>query len=269
VTKHFPPTDELRFFLTNPAPCPYLPGRRERKVFTSLRAFAPLPPSLGVFGPLPTQPQDRDGANLDPNSLHDVLSNAGFRRSQHIAYRPACDACSACVSVRIPVQRFEMTRRWRKVMARNADVRASLQPPIATEEQYWLLRAYLDGRHPKGGMTSMTLRDYAAMVEETAVRSHVIEYRLRSGPQAGDLIAAALMDVLGDALSLVYSFFDPGLPQRSLGVFTILHHVETASRAGLDYVHLGYWVRGSEKMAYKAQFRPLEALRGEVWEPLA
>lgn len=266
MTKHFPP-NEVRFFLTDPTPCPYLPGRRERKVFTTLRAFAPLPAALNAFAPA-RGPSPNAGEGPDPDTVHDVLTHAGFRRSQHIAYRPACDACSACVAVRIPVEQFDFSRRWRRVMARNADVQAFLRPPLATEEQYWLLRSYLDGRHPKGGMTGMTMRDYAAMVEDSVVRSHVVEYRLGSGAHAGELAAAALVDLLSDGLSLVYSFFSPSLAARSLGAFTILHHVEIAQRAGLRYVYLGYWVRGSATMAYKAQYQPLEALRGERWERL-
>lgn len=266
MTKHFSP-NEVRFYLTDPTPCPYLPGRRERKVFTTLLAFAPLPGALDAFAP-PGNHTLEEADGPDPNRVHDVLTNAGFRRSQHIAYRPACDACSACVAVRIPVEQFDFSRRWRRIMGRNADVQAFLRPPMATEEQYWLLRSYLEGRHPKGGMASMTLQDYAAMVEDSVVRSHVVEYRLREGPHAGELAAAALVDLLSDGLSLVYSFFDPALAGRSLGAFTILHHVETARLAGLRYVYLGYWVRGSAKMAYKAQYQPLEALRGERWEPL-
>jgi len=266
VTKHFPP-NEVRFFLTDPTPCPYLPGRRERKVFTSLHALAPMPGALDAFATQPSPPgAEPDGP--DPNTMHNVLTNAGFRRSQHIAYRPACDACSACVPVRIPVEQFDFSRRWRRILARNADVHAFLRPSQATEEQFWLLRRYLEDRHPKGGMSAMSMLDYAAMVEDTVVRSHVVEYRLHEGREAGDLAAAALVDVLRDGLSLVYSFFDPALAARSLGAFTILHHVDTARRAGLRYVYLGYWVRGSAKMAYKAQYQPLEALRGERWEPL-
>jgi leucyl-tRNA---protein transferase len=241
VTKPFP-TKNLRFFLTAPSPCPYLPGKRERKVFTAL-----------------------DG--LDAEGLHDVLTHAGFRRSQSIAYRPACDACEACVSARVPVERFEFSRRWRKIMARNADLTRALRPAEATQEQFWLLRRYLTSRHAEGGMADMAFSDYAAMVEETAVHTHIVEYRYSDGPNRGDLAAAALVDVLGDGLSLVYSFFDPAESKRSLGVYTILDHIQQARAAGFSHLYLGYWISGSDKMNYKAHFQPLELLLGGTWRP--
>lgn len=239
MTKHFP-TKNLRFFLTAPSPCPYLPGKRERKVFTSLEG-------------------------IDAGSLHDVLTNAGFRRSQNIAYRPSCDGCEACVSARVPVEHFEFTRRWRKILTKNADLTRSLRPAEATQEQFRLLRRYLTSRHAEGGMADMVFSDYAAMVEETAVHTHVVEYRYTSGPNKGELAAAALVDALGDGLSLVYSFFDPTESKRSLGIYTILDHIQQARAAGFGYVYLGYWIPGSEKMHYKAAFRPLELLLGGEW----
>ncbi len=242
MTKPFP-TKNLRFYLTAPSPCPYLPGRRERKVFTAL-----------------------DG--LDAGGLNDALTNAGFRRSQNIAYRPACDGCESCVSARVVAERFDFTRRWRKIIGRNADLSRSLRPAEATEEQFWLLRRYLGARHAEGGMADMTMSDYAAMVEESAVRTHIVEYRYaRPGPDHGELAAAALVDVLSDGLSLVYSFFDTRDPKRSLGAYTILDHIQQARAAGFGHVYLGYWIRGSEKMAYKAEFQPLELLIGGQWRP--
>jgi arginyl-tRNA--protein-N-Asp/Glu arginylyltransferase len=241
VTKPFP-TKNLRFFLTAPSPCPYLPGKRERKVFTAL-----------------------DG--LDAEGLHDVLTHAGFRRSQNIAYRPSCEACDACISARVVVDRFEFTRRWRKIMARNADLSRALKPAKATEEQFWLLRRYLSSRHADGGMADMSFSDFAAMVEETAVHTHIVEYRYTDGPDKGELAGAALVDVLGDGLSMVYSFFDPREGRRSLGIYTILDHLQQARAAGFAHLYLGYWIPNSEKMDYKAQFQPLELLLGGEWRP--
>lgn len=171
--------------MTSVAPCPYLPGKTERKV------FANLPFS--------------DGAHVN-----DELTLAGFRRSQNIAYRPACEACDACVSVRLPVPEFTFSRSQRKVLARNADLSRDLVEAEATTEQFQLLRRYLTTRHPTGGMSDMGWLDYVAMVEDTAVRTHLIEYRLPStdgGP--GDLVAVTLTDLLKDGLSMVYSFYDP------------------------------------------------------------
>lgn len=204
---------------------------------------------------------------LDSEGLHDALTHAGFRRSQNIAYRPSCDGCEACISARVPVERFVYGRRWRKIMARNADLTRTLRPAEATEEQFWLLRRYLSSRHAEGGMADMMFSDYAAMVEETAVHTHIVEYRQSGGDNAGDLVAAALVDVLGDGLSLVYSFFDPAEAKRSLGIYTILDHIQQARAAGFNHVYLGYWIPGSDKMDYKASFRPLELLLGGEWRP--
>jgi arginyl-tRNA--protein-N-Asp/Glu arginylyltransferase len=244
VTQHFA-TRKLRFFLTAPSPCPYLAGREERKV------FAHLPLSDGP-------------------AVNDVLTEVGFRRSQNIAYRPACEACDACVSARIPVADYAFSRSEERTLERSADLSRDLVEAEATQEQFALLRRYLDARHAGGGMADMTWLDYVAMVEDTAARTHLIEYRrpaTDNGP--GDLIACILVDVLSDGLSLVYSFFDPIEKKRSLGSFMILDHVRQARAAGLPYVYLGYWVQGSGKMDYKARFDPLEVLRFGGWRLLS
>lgn len=230
--------------MTAVAPCPYLPGMTERKV------FANLPFS--------------DGAHVN-----DELTHAGFRRSQNIAYRPACEGCDACISVRLPVPEFAPTRTQRRIVARNADLSRDLVEAEATMEQFVLLKRYLATRHPGGGMTDMTWADYVAMVEDTAVRTHLIEYRLPStdgGP--GDLVAVSLTDLLSDGLSMVYSFFDPAMEKRSLGVFAILDHIRQAAAVNLPFVYLGYWVEGSTKMEYKAGFRPMEVLKPLGWTRL-
>ncbi|MBO6633423.1 arginyltransferase [Parvibaculum sp.] len=242
-------TDQSRirfpqFYITSPQPCPYLPGRYEKKVFTHL---------LGD----------------EPVSLNNMLTQAGFRRSQNIAYRPACDGCQACISVRVTVDDFRPRRTFRRILARNADLRASLAPPAATGEQYDLLRRYLDERHAEGGMADMSQLDYVAMVEDTTIATRVLEYRLPGSIETpGTLIAGALTDTLDDGLSMVYSFYDPTETARSLGTFMVLDHIERARMLGLPYVYLGYWVEGSRKMAYKTRFRPLEALTPEGWRKL-
>lgn len=244
MTQHFP-TRQLRFFLTAPSPCPYLPERYERKVFAHL----PL----------------ADGAQVN-----DSLTQVGFRRSQNIAYRPACEGCAACVSARIPVGDYIFSRSERKVLARNADLTRSVVEAEATMEQFDLLRRYLTNRHADGGMAEMTWPDYVAMVEDTAVRTHIVEYRTASkGTGPGELMACALVDVMSDGLSLVYSFYEPNLSRRSLGSFVILDHVVQATLVPLPYVYLGYWVRGSEKMDYKVRFSPIELLRPEGWTLVA
>lgn len=232
----------IRFYLTAAQPCPYLEGRRERKVFAAL-----------------------DGA--DAIELNDSLTHAGFRRSQNIAYRPACDMCASCVSVRVPVQRFVFTRRWRRVMSQNTNVHRSMISARATYEHYDLLSRYLAARHKGDGMSEMSIFDYSTMVEDTSVRTHVIEYRQGDGD--GKLIACALVDALADGLSLVYAFFDPDLTEKSLGSYVVLDHIQQAQQATYSYLYLGYWIKGSSKMAYKADFRPIEALGANGWADLA
>lgn len=230
-----------QFFLTPGGPCPYLPGRVERKVFARLSGNLAQP-------------------------LSEALTHSGFRRSQSIAYRPACEGCSACVSVRILVDAFEPSRNFKRVEKRNTDLVRSEVVAEATREQFALLRTYLDSRHAGGGMSDMGLFDYVAMVEETPVDTQIVEYR-RPGTDGkpGALVACALTDVLRDGVSMVYSFFHPGEDARSLGTYMILDHIRDAKSRGIPHVYLGYWVEGSEKMNYKTRFRPMEALARDGW----
>ncbi len=236
------PRDAPQFYLTAPSPCPYLPRREERKVFTHLigkRAAA----------------------------LNDSLTQSGFRRSQTIAYRPACESCRACVSVRVKVDGFTVSRGFRRVLERNADIAGTVTRAEPTSEQYSLFRGYLDARHGDGGMADMTVLDYSMMIEDSHVESRLVEYRLNATSVApGALIAVCLTDILADGLSMVYSFYEPEEHHRSLGTFMILDHIERARRLGLPHVYLGYWVEGSKKMAYKARFLPQERLGMSGWE---
>ncbi|MDR3469313.1 MAG: arginyltransferase [Xanthobacteraceae bacterium] len=237
--------DTPQFYLTAPSPCPYLPGRFERKVFTHL---------VG----------DKAG------ELNDLLTHGGFRRSQSIAYRPACDSCRACVSVRVVANEFRPSRNMRRVLARNDDIVGELRTAAPTSEQYSIFRAYLDERHRHGGMADMTVLDYAMMVEDSHVETRLIEYRTRKPGalphEPGDtLIAVALTDILSDGLSMVYSFFEPEQHERSLGTFMVLDHIARARRMGLPYVYLGYWIEGSKKMDYKARFLPQQRLAPNGW----
>jgi leucyl-tRNA---protein transferase len=231
-----------KFFVTNPSPCPYIPGKVERKVFTEL-------------------------TGRHSSELNEALGRIGFRRSQSVAYRPSCIDCSACVSVRVLAAEFEASATQRKLLRRHADLEVSACKPWTTDEQYELLRCYLAIRHPGGGMAEMDESDFADMVEQTPVRTYVIEYREPSANGApGKLIGACLSDQQGDGLSMIYSFFDVGPKARKgLGTFIILDHIVRAARAGLPYVYLGYWVEGSSRMAYKTQFRPLERLGRDGW----
>ena len=244
VTQHSRNTPQ--FYLTAPSPCPYLAGKEERKVFTHL---------VGERAP----------------ELNELLTHGGFRRSQSIAYRPACDTCRACVSVRVLVDEFEPSGNLKRVLKDNADLIGQALPNRPSSEQYSLFRRYVDLRHADGGMADMSVLDYSMMVEDSHVDTKVIEYRRRgidsgiTGKGSGDLIAVSLTDEMSDGLSMVYSFYEPEQQDRSLGTFMILDHIRRAKAMGLPYLNLGYWVEGSKKMAYKARFRPQERLLAHGW----
>ncbi len=239
--KNFP-----EFYVTAPQRCPYLPGRFERKLFTHLT-------------------HDKSPV------LIDSLLKGGFRRSQNIAYMPYCEGCQACVSVRVPVDQFDMTRSFRRVTARNRDLSVQRLPARPTSEQYALFRDYIEARHGEGGMADMSVLDFAMMVEDTAVDTFVSEYRIRPAhalegcPKLQPLIGVTLCDRLSDGVSLVYSFYDTAAAERSLGTHMILDHVAYARSLGLPYLYLGYWIQDSSKMDYKARFQPQERLGPNGW----
>ncbi len=172
-----------QFYVTAPQPCPYLEGRMERKLFTALQ-----------------------GDNAQ--KLNDSLSKQGFRRSQNVLYRPSCADCAACLSARINIAEFSLSRSQKKILRRNAHLDRRATSPWATEEQFELFRLYLEDRHADGGMADMDAFEFAAMVEETPIRTRVVEYADRD---SGELIAVCLTDVLDDGVSMVYSFYDPDL----------------------------------------------------------
>ncbi|WP_350334515.1 arginyltransferase [Coralliovum pocilloporae] len=244
MTRHF--TETPQFFLTAPSTCPYIEGREERKIFTHL-------------------------VGENAAALNDLLTHGGFRRSQNIAYRPACEGCRACVSVRVRVSDFVWERKFRKIMKRNTDLIGIERPAQGEDEHYALFRDYLESRHADGGMADMSFYDYMQMVEDSHVDTMLIEYRARdidsgiSGDSEGPLFATALTDRLVDGLSMVYSFYTPSEHHRSLGTYMILEHIDRTHRLGLPYLYLGYWVEGSQKMDYKARFLPQERLGMEGW----
>ncbi len=238
-----------RFFMTAPARCPYLPGKQERKVFTEL-------------------------TGADAPAYLEALGQAGFRRSQNVAYRPSCTGCTACVSVRVVARDYVPTESHRRLIRRNQDIHVYECEPWTTDEQYALLRRYLSLRHPSGGMATMDQFDFADMVERSPVQTLLYEYREPSDDpdKLGTLIAVALTDVLSDGLSMVYSFYDPGSARKGLGTYVILDHLLRAHAQNLPYVYLGYWVKGSPKMDYKARFHPLQRLTPAGWvhmDPIA
>ncbi|WP_417270429.1 arginyltransferase [Celeribacter sp.] len=234
-----------QFYVTAPQPCPYLDGRMERKLFTALQG---------------------DTAE----KLNDTLSKQGFRRSQNVLYRPTCTDCAACMSARIRVADFKPSKSQRRASNKNAYLKRASTAPWATEAQFDLFREYLETRHADGGMADMDVFEFAAMIEETPIRTRVIEYYTPSkGGQPRELVATCLTDLLDDGLSMVYSFYDPAFIKDSIGTYIILDHIKIAREAELPFVYLGYWVPGSPKMGYKARFSGLEVHRGGEWEPLS
>ena len=247
--KNFP-----EFYVTSAQPCPYLPGRLERKLFTHL-------------------------TNDKQPALIDNLLKGGFRRSQNIAYTPYCEGCQACVSVRVLVDEFKPSKNMKRIVAANRDLQASRLPARPSAEQYSLFRDYISTRHGEGGMADMSILDYAQMVEDSVVDTFITEYRPRRPlstnsdteclvPQA-PLHGVALCDHLSDGISMVYSFYNVDLSERSLGTYIILEHIEYARSLGLPYVYLGYWIKGAKKMRYKTRFGPQERLGSNGWQRIS
>jgi len=232
--------NRLKFYLTIPSPCPYLPDRMERKIFTQLDP-------------------------LNGPHLNNYLTHAGFRRSQNVIYRPACETCRECRSLRILVDDFKPSQSFRRTLARNSDLIGTPADPIATNEQFDLLQRYLNHRHPGGGMTEMDFLRYEMMVEDCASETEIVEYRTNDGT----LIACVLADRLTDGLSLVYSFFDPEYSKRSLGNYMVLDQIRRCAQDGAPYLYLGYWVPNSPKMHYKSRFQPCEYLGHGGWQRLS
>ena len=231
-----------QFYVTAPQPCPYLDGKMERKLFTTLYEEG------GVV-------------------LNNSLSHQGFRRSQNVIYRPSCAQCSACQSARVKVAEFTTSRSQKRVIKRNNHLIRALKTPWARESHYQLFDRYLHSRHADGGMAGMDEAEFSAMVEETPVNTRLVEYSVfRDGEKVP--VAVCLSDLLDDGLSMVYSFFEPELAKDSIGTYMILDHIQLAKESGLPYVYLGYWVQGSPKMGYKSKFQPLETFRAGNWQPL-
>jgi leucyl-tRNA---protein transferase len=227
-----------QFFATAAVPCPYMPARAERKMIVEL-------------------------TGREAPEFYDELSRAGFRRSHRFAYRPACRACAACVPVRIAVERFVHSRSTRRVRNANAGLAVRLLAPHATIEQFRLFIAYQQRRHGDSDMATMSYGEFRGMIEDTALRTALVESR----DPGGALVAVSLIDRLDDGVSAVYSFYDPAQHRQSLGTWSILWLVEECRRRELPYVYLGYWIAESPKMAYKARFPALERLTDGHWLP--
>ncbi len=232
-----------QFYISNSLPCPYLPERSERMVFTVAKTK-----EVG-------------------SALYDALVSVGFRRTQRTLFRPHCVGCNACQSARVRIRDFQPSRSQRKIARKNRNLIRRVTPPKANVEQFALFQEYLAARHPNGTMCSFDFKTYSSMVEETPTASCLVLYFKEDDPKPGvrTMVAASLTDFVSDGLSMVYSFFDPRHGRNSVGTYVILDHVELGRELGFEYLYLGYWVPGSRKMEYKSNFRPLELFRDGRW----
>lgn len=240
MTSQVPVHPNLRLYLTGDHACSYLPARTARTLFVD--------PNVRV---------DRHHANW--------LQQIGFRRSGDHFYRPACRNCGRCVPVRVPVADFQPNRSQRRNLARNQDIELRAKTPAFDQEHYELYRQYLLARHGDGDMAEeITPQSYRQfLLAPWAGQSRLLEMRHR-----GNLLGVAVSDLLSSGLSAVYTFFDPEQAARAPGTFAVLSQILEARALGLDYLYLGYWIAESRKMAYKANFRPMEAWTGKEWRYL-
>jgi leucyl-tRNA---protein transferase len=205
---------------------------------------------------------------IDPVApeLAEVYGSAlsqGFRRAGGHVYRPTCPSCQACTPTRLTVKAFTPNRKQRRCLHHNVDLALEIEPAAYSDEAFSLYRRYLQSRHPGGGMDGSDPEDFARFLYSSWSRTQFLMLRYE-----GELVACAVTDVTRDALSAVYTFYEPTLLRRSLGVYAILSQIQWAQRAGLTHLYLGYWIDGHPKMHYKTEYQPLEILRNGRWTPM-
>ncbi len=233
------PLSTLQFYLTAPYPCSYLDGREARSQVAT--------PSF-----------------LISSSIYSELVRQGFRRSGTFTYRPRCDGCLACVPVRVDIDAFAASRSQRRVWKKTHHLDVSLHPLEDKPEYFDLYQRYQNARHRDGGMSNDSHEQYQKFLLHSHVDSMLVEFR-----EAGVLRMVSIIDALDDGLSSVYTFFEPDIRQASFGTYNVLWQIELCRQLQLPYLYLGYWIKASQKMAYKANFQPLQGLIQGVWQALA
>lgn len=228
-----------------------------------VRLFQTLPHACGYFDERTAQNLVIDPSTPDIAALYENALARGYRRAGSHVYLPRCEACNACTPVRLPVAEFQPDRSQRRCRALNRDVHIAITKPGYSDERFALYQQYLSSRHRDGGMDDASPDDFEKFLHTPWSPTCFIEFRLDE-----TLIAVAVTDACANSLSAVYSWFDPDLRSRGLGTLAILSQIELARANRIDHLYLGFWIAGHPKMDYKARFRPLEALRNRVWQPL-
>jgi len=193
------------------------------------------------------------------------LTDLGFRRSGEHIYRPWCEGCGECKSVRVPLNHFKVSKSQKRVLKRNQDLEVSFEMPSSSDEVYHLYADYINQRHSDGDMYPPSLEQFESFLCQgpAASNARFICFRLEQ-----KLLAVAVVDMLPKGLSAIYTFFDPAYDVRSLGRLAVLWQIRWAQSQAMDFVYLGYWIKACQKMAYKAEYRPLQVFEDLVWQPL-
>ena len=232
---HSTRVSRLSFYATPPHKCSYLDNRESVTLFAD-----------------PRYPKS--------NALYAALSERGFRRSGEHLYEPHCPECNACVPIRVPVAEFSPRRQQRRTWRQNQDLEVAIKPPVFENGHFDLYSRYIAARHPGGGMDNPTPDSYMNFLTATWSDTMFIEFS-----KNGTLVAVAVTDQMPNALSAVYTFFDPDSSYRSLGRHAILYQISLAQQTGRDWLYLGYWIESCRKMSYKTEYQPLEYYRRGGW----